>query len=93
MRYVNLVPPVQPKVRKEAKNNYVTYLDKNVEYRNRPDRKEFMKEYYAEYRKEHSGYVQCDCGSVIKEISMWTHVKSNKHIKYLTSDSPLKTDC
>lgn len=85
MRYVNLVPDATQKPKLTGNDKYQHYLLNNIEYRNRPDRKEFMKEYYAEYRKEHSGYVQCDCGSVIKEISMWTHVKSNKHIKYLTT--------
>jgi hypothetical protein len=86
MRYINLVPPVVKKpVYESEKDKYNRYMEKNVEYRNRPDRKEFMKDYYAEYRKELSGYVNCDCGSVVKEISMYNHVKSNKHINYLTS--------
>lgn len=72
MRYINLVPEVKK-------------VDKSAAYRNRPDRKEFMKEYYAAYRQEHSGYVECDCGSILKEISMYTHIKSKKHINYLTN--------
>lgn len=84
MRYINLVPEVKPKVQQEAKDKYIHYLNKNIEYRNRPDRKEFMKEYYAEYRKEHGGLIQCDCGSILKEISMYNHMKSKKHIDYLT---------
>jgi hypothetical protein len=84
MRYINLVPEMK-KVPKSGNEKYVYYLDKNIEYRNRPDRKAFMKEYYAEYRKEHNGLVECDCGSVVKEISMYNHVKSNKHIRYLSN--------
>ncbi len=85
MRYINLVPEVKRKVQQEPNDKYIHYLHKNIEYRNRPDRKAFMKEYYAEYRREHGGQVQCDCGSIVKEISMYNHVKSNKHIKYLTT--------
>jgi len=82
MRYVNLVP--QPVVKQEV-SKYQTYLEKNIRYENRPERKAYMKEYYAEYRREHAGLIQCDCGSILKEISMYNHIKSNKHIKYLTS--------
>ena len=86
MRYVNLVPEAKRTAPRSGNDKYVFYLGKNVEYRNRPDRKEFMKDYYAAYREEHSGYVRCDCGSVVKGISMYNHVKSKKHIDYLTSD-------
>lgn len=85
MRYINLVPEV--KAKPKGNDKYVYYLAKNIEYRNRPDRKAFMKEYYAEYRKEHGGLIECDCGSILKEISMYNHVKSNKHINYLTNAS------
>jgi hypothetical protein len=85
MRYINLVPEVKRKVPQSGNDKYVYYFDKNAEYRNRPDRKAFMKEYYAEYRKEHGGLIQCDCGSILKEISMYNHTKSKKHIDYLTS--------
>jgi hypothetical protein len=79
MRYVNLVPETKPKLTKKEK-----YLDKNIEYRNKPERKEFIKEYYAEYRKEHAVYVECDCGAVVTHLSMYNHVKSKKHLDYLT---------
>jgi len=85
MRYVNLVPEAKRTGSLTGNDKYVFYLGKNVEYRNRPDRKEFMKVYYAEYRKEHGGLVECDCGSVVKGTSMYNHVKSNKHLRYLSN--------
>jgi hypothetical protein len=85
MRYINLVPEVKPKLKLTGNDKYQQYLLNNIEYRNRPDRKAFMKVYYAEYRREHGGLIECDCGSILKEISMYNHVKSNKHINYLTS--------
>jgi hypothetical protein len=87
MRYVNLVPERTPKPKLTGNDKYQQYLLSNIEYRNRPERKEFMKEYYAEYRKEHDGLVQCDCGSVVKGTSMYNHVKSNKHIDYIQNAS------
>lgn len=87
MRYVNLVPETTRKVPKSGTPKYEYYLDKNVEYRNRPERKEFMKVYYAEYRKEHDGLVECDCGTVLKSLSMYNHVKSNKHLNYIQNAS------
>ena len=86
MRYVNLVPEVSKKPLKyeSEQDKYKRYILSNTEYRNRPDRKEFMKNYYAEYRKEYEGQVQCDCGSIVKQLSMYAHIKSNKHLAYLT---------
>lgn len=83
MRYINLVPEVIQKPKLTGNDKYQQYLLNNIEYRNRPDRKEFMKVYYAEYRKEHDWLVECDCGTILKSLSMYNHVKTNKHIKYL----------
>ena len=87
MRYVNLVPETSRKVPKSGVDKYKHYLDKNIEYRNTPERKEFMKEYYAEYRKEHAVHVECDCGAVVTHLSMYNHVKTNKHLNYLTGST------
>jgi hypothetical protein len=86
MRYVNLVPEVTPK-NKISADKYVRYADSIVKYRNTPERKEFMKNYFAEYRKEHGGLVECDCGSVVKGMSMYNHVKTNKHLNYIQNAS------
>jgi hypothetical protein len=83
MRYVNLVP--QPTVKpKPEMTNYERYLENNIRYENTPERKEYMKKYNKAYRNEHEDHVQCDCGSIVKGISMYTHVKSKKHLAYLT---------
>jgi len=87
MRYINLVPEPIQKPKLTGNDRYQHYLSKNIEYRNRPDRKEFMKVYYAEYRKEHGGLVECDCGSVVKGTSMYNHVKSNRHLNYIENAS------
>jgi hypothetical protein len=42
-----------------------------------------MKEYNKAYRTEHEVYVQCECGSEVKSISMYAHVRTQKHIAYL----------
>lgn len=85
MRYINLVPELKRKVPLPQYDKYQRYIDKNIEYRNRPERKAFMKEYYAEYRKEHGGLIDCDCGSTIKSLSMYNHLKTKKHIDYLAN--------
>ena len=72
---------------KKPSDKYQRYIDKNTEYRSRPERKEFVKKYYEEYRKEHDGLVECDCGAVIKGLSMYNHVKSNKHLNYIQDAS------
>jgi hypothetical protein len=87
MRYVNLVPEPSRKARLSGVEKYQQYLDKNIEYRNRPDRKQFMKDYYTEYRKEHEGQVQCDCGAIVKQLSMYAHIKTNKHLNYIENAS------
>lgn len=87
MRYVNLVPEPVRKARQSGVEKYQQYLDKNIEYRNRPDRKQFMKEYYAEYRKEMKDQVQCDCGAVVKHLSIYAHIKTNKHLNYIENAS------
>jgi len=40
---------------------------------------EVMQAYNRAYREKHSGYVQCGCGSVYKEISKYTHPKCARH--------------
>lgn len=46
---------------------------------------EVMQAYNKAYRDKHSGYVQCGCGSVYKEISKYTHPKCARHVKWLNS--------
>lgn len=44
---------------------------------------ENMKEYNRVYREKHSGYVECGCGAVFKEISKYTHTKTARHLKWV----------
>ena len=84
MRYVNLVPEAKSK---SSADKQVRYADSIIAYRNKPERKEFMKNYYAEYRKEHDVYVDCDCGAHVKSLSMYNHVTTKKHLNYIENAS------
>jgi len=42
-----------------------------------------MKDYNKKYREEHSTIVRCKCGSQFKEISKYTHYKTQRHQDYL----------
>jgi hypothetical protein len=44
---------------------------------------ECMKAYNKAYRDKHSGMMTCVCGSVFKEISRYTHIKSTRHQEYI----------
>ena len=44
---------------------------------------EVMQAYNKAYRDKHSGYIQCGCGSVYKEISKYTHPKCARHVKWV----------
>jgi primase-polymerase (primpol)-like protein len=77
-RHVDLTRPA-----KTYKNKYEKYKDNYERYENTNERKEYMKEYNKAYRTEHEVYVQCECGSEVKSISMYAHVRTQKHIAYL----------
>ena len=62
-------------------NKYQRYIQSYQFYEDTPQRKDYMKTYNAEYRKQHGEYIECDCGSVIKGTSFYHHVKSKKHNK------------
>jgi len=51
---------------------------------------EVMQAYNRAYREKHSGYVQCGCGSVYKEISKYTHPKCAKHVKWVAENETKK---
>jgi len=48
---------------------------------------EIMRAYNKAYREKHSGYVECGCGSVYKQISRYTHPKCAKHISWLKTNT------
>ena len=78
MRHLDFTRPV-----KQTKNKYEKYKHNYERYENTPERKQYQKEYNKAYRTEHEVYVQCDCGSEVKGISMYAHVRTQKHIAYL----------
>jgi hypothetical protein len=55
----------------------------NLCFKKEVDHVEFMREYNKKYREQHSNLITCNCGSVIKQISKYTHSKSAKHQEYL----------
>jgi len=46
-----------------------------------------MREYNRIYREKHSAYVQCGCGAQFKEISKYTHVKTARHLRWVSSQN------
>lgn len=51
---------------------------------------EDMREYNRVYREKHSGYVECGCGAVFKQISKYTHVKTARHTKWVEAKKETK---
>lgn len=45
-------------------------------------KQEKMRLYNENYRKTHSKTITCPCGSSFKEISKYSHAKSNRHVEY-----------
>jgi len=45
-------------------------------------RKEFRKDYNEAYRELKDGYIECECGSVIKELTLYSHRKTKKHLAF-----------
>ena len=80
MRYIDLT---RPSPAQNSGKKHERYREYNIAYENTPERKEYMKEYNKAYRTEHKVYVRCDCGSEIKSISMYAHVKTKKHLDYI----------
>lgn len=66
-------------------NKYQRYIQSYQFYEHTPQRKEYMTEYNKAYREQHAEYIDCDCGSTIKGTSFYAHVKSQKHLAYLSS--------
>lgn len=82
MRIINLCPPKKPV--KQAPDKYQRYIQSYQFYENTPQRKEYMKEYNKKYREQHSETITCDCGGVYKSTSSYAHIKSQRHLAYLT---------
>lgn len=88
-RYVNLCrdavkkeddKPITEKVKEQTK--YEKYKDSYELYRNLEGHKAYHKNYNKMYREKHSGYIECECGTIYKPLSGYSHVKSQKHIAF-----------
>ena len=48
---------------------------------------EKMRIYNRKYRQAHSYDVTCRCGSTYKAISKYTHIKSQKHQRFIEEEN------
>jgi hypothetical protein len=53
-------------------------------------KQEVMREYNKAYREKNNSYVACECGSVFKVISKYTHNGTARHQRWVAAS--LKTD-
>ena len=83
-RYINLCrdTPKQDEVSK-----YEKYKDSYELYRNLEGRKAYHKSYNKMYREKHSGYIECECGTIYKPLSVYSHVKTQKHIAFTQKEN------
>ena len=79
-RYINLCRET-PK-QEEQPTKYEKYKQSYELYRNLDGRKDYHDKYNKMYREKHSGYIECECGTIYKTLSGYSHVKSQKHIAY-----------
>jgi hypothetical protein len=80
-RYINLCPEPKKKDTPKQKPHYHMYRDSYKWYEE--NRKEFRKDYNEMYRELKDGDLECECGSVVKELSIYAHRRSKKHLAYL----------
>jgi hypothetical protein len=52
---------------------------------------EKMREYNKRYREKNNVNTTCECGSIVKKISLYNHLKSKKH-QSTKSTETLKSD-
>jgi len=53
---------------------------------------ECMREYNKTYREKHGGYVSCECGSVFKQISKYTHTGTARHQRWVKATTAAPPD-
>lgn len=75
MRHIDLTRPKK----NYNVNKYQRYIQTYQFYEATPQRKEYMKEYGKQYREQNSDLIECECGSIIKTLSRYAHMKSKKH--------------
>lgn len=60
-------------------------LEKFKKYRE--ENKEKQKEAQAQYRKEHSEIIQCECGATINILGKGKHIKRKQHMRFIANKS------
>jgi hypothetical protein len=74
-RYLNFCRPEKPQ---GSEKHYQMYRDSYKAYED--GRKEYRKQYNEAYRELNDGKIECECGAVIAQLSIYAHKKSQKHI-------------
>ena len=77
-RYINLCPPPKPKDAPQQKPHYEQYKESYKVYED--GRKDYRKQYNQAYRELKDGTIECECGAVVGQLSIYAHKKSQKHI-------------
>jgi hypothetical protein len=72
-------------------NKYLRYIQSYQFYEATPQRKEYRKDYGKQYREQNADEIECDCGSIVKTLSLYAHIKSQKHFSFVENGlSPKK---
>jgi hypothetical protein len=79
-RYLNFC---YEKKKPEPLPHYKRYIDSYRFYE--ATRLEYRQQYNEAYRELKSDDLQCECGCVVKQLSIYNHRKSKKHAQYLAS--------
>ena len=81
-RYINLCYVKKKEERKQLPH-YEQYKDSYKFYEE--GRKDYRKDYNEMYRELKDTDVECECGCVVKQLSMYNHRKSKRHAQYLAA--------
>jgi hypothetical protein len=82
-RYINLCyTRKKPEGPKQAPH-YEQYRESYKAYED--GRKEYRQDYNEAYRELKDGSVECECGCVVKQLSIYAHRKSKRHAQILAS--------
>lgn len=87
-RYLNFCrEPKNPNEPKQ-KPHYEMYRESYRWYE--AGRKDFRKDYNEAYRELKGDYIECECGSVIKELTLYSHRKTKKHLAHSFNLNPVE---
>ena len=73
--------PINKKNNKEYHKQNKEYRDKNKEHKKKID-----KEYRDKNKDKMSEKILCECGSNIRKLNISTHLKTKKHLNYISNN-------